>query len=133
MLFFSFIPILGLSLAVGALVLKFKEIHNVINVLQFVLGSLMGIFFPITLLPIFVQYLAITFPGTWIAQDIRFVVAGSPPMATLLGIEALIGNQSLVFDGVMLVILALVWGYFGWNIFSRTLTILKEKEGLGAF
>lgn len=133
MLILGFVPVLGLSMAIGAMVVRFKEINNILNVLQFFFGSLMGVFFPITMLPLAGQVLSFLFPGTWLVQDIRYVVAGSPPMLTLLGLEKVLGNFPVLFDFLVLLVLAVAWAFAGWAVFSRTLGRLKKNEGIGQY
>ena len=132
-LFVSFIPILGVTLALGAVIIRFKEVEHLLNVIQFMIGSLMGVFFPIVLLPIYMQIIGLLFPGTWMLQDIRYIITGSPPVTSLLAVNTLIGIQPIFLDIFILIILTLSWGFAGWFIFSRTLGRMKRNEGIGEF
>lgn len=129
----GFIPLLGLSMALGAFIIRFKEINNALTIFQFVLGTIMGVFFPITILPFVVQIISITFPGTWIVQDIRYVVTGSPPMLVILGLNNVFGNIPILFDFGALVILAVVWALAGVVVFSRTLKRMEKEEGISQY
>ena len=129
----GFIPLLGLSMALGAFIIRFKEINNVLSIFQFILGTLMGVFFPLTVLPFVVQIISITFPGTWIVQDIRYIVTGSPPMLVILGLNKIFGYIPILFDFVALVILAIIWAFAGMIIFSRTLKSMEKEEGISQY
>ena len=126
----GFIPLLGLSLASGAIVLHYKEVYNIVGSMQMFFGVLIGVFFPITLLPIIIQVLSLLFPGTWIVQDVRYIIAGSPPMLVVYGLENVFGNFPIVFDTIILLFLTGLWAIGGWYLFSRMLRNLKREEGL---
>ena len=129
----GFIPLLGLSMALGAFIIQFKEVSNVLTIFQFLLGTFMGVFFPITILPIVVLVVSILFPGTWIVQDIRYIVTGSPPMLVILGLQNVIGNIPLIFDFIAILILAVLWTVAGVIIFSRTLKKMEKNEGISNY
>jgi ABC-2 type transport system permease protein len=129
----GFIPLLGLSMLLGALIIRFKEVNNILSVLQFLLGSLMGVFFPLTVLPAVVQIISALFPGTWIVQDIRYVIAGSPPMLVIFGLDSIFGNIPIIFDFFALIVLAVFWTFAGIVIFSRTLKRMEKEEGISQY
>lgn len=129
----GFIPLLGLSMALGAFIIRFKEISNVLTIFQFILGTLMGVFFPITILPFVVQVMSVLFPGTWIVQDIRYIVTGSPPMLVILGLNKFFGNIPLLFDFIGISILAVIWALAGILIFSRALKRMEREEGISQY
>ena len=93
----------------------------------------MGVFFPITILPFVVQIISITFPGTWIVQDIRYIITGSPPMLVILGLNNIFGNFPILFDFLALVLLAIAWAFAGIIIFSRTLKKMEKEEGISQY
>ena len=109
------------------------EISNVLSIFQFILGTLMGVFFPITILPFEVQIISILFPGTWIVQDIRYIVTGSPPMLVILGMNKYLGNIPILFDFIAICILAIVWALAGIIIFSRSLKRMEKEEGISHY
>ena len=129
----GFIPLLGLSMALGAFIIRYKEINNVLSIFQFILGTLMGVFFPITILPFVVQVVSVLFPGTWIVQDIRYVITGSPPMLVILGMNKFFGNIPIMFDFIAIIILAIVWALAGIVVFSRTLKRMEKEEGISQY
>ena len=93
----------------------------------------MGVFFPITILPFVVQVVSVLFPGTWIVQDIRYVITGSPPMLVILGMNKFFGNIPIMFDFIAIIILAIVWALAGIVVFSRTLKRMEKEEGISQY
>ena len=116
------IPLYGMSLLFGALVLKVKESNALINLMQWVVSFLMGIFFPIAVLPPFVKVLAFAFPPTWMTNGVR---------SALLGVGFFFGQWYLD--------LAVLWAFmlfaplFGFWVFNRVESGLKKNEGIGQF
>ncbi len=121
-LLFGLIPIYGLSFLLGALVLKVKQANSLLSTLQWVVGSLMGVFFPVTVLPVTFQVLAYLFPGFWLNYNIQ---------AALMGLEwffiNMYGHLSILF------IFAITCPLIGYMIFSKTEYRSKRAEGIGQF
>lgn len=121
-LLFGLIPIHGLSFLLGALVLKVKQANNLFNTLQWVLGIFMGVFFPITILPVIFQILAFLFPGFWLNYSIQ---------ASLMGLEwffiNIYGHLAVIF------VFILVCPLIGYWVFSKTESRTKKGEGIGQF
>ncbi len=129
------IPMMGLSYFIGALVLKFKEVFSLINMLQWALGLIMGIYAPWTTLPWVLKTMSILFPATWSLTDARAIIAGSPPMLSLLSLE--LGLETLglpLFWGqIIVLIFGLFWCIVGYLIFSKIETRIKKNEGLSQY
>ncbi|MFX1298705.1 MAG: ABC transporter permease, partial [Promethearchaeota archaeon] len=85
-LIFGLIPIYGLSFLLGALVLKVKQANSLLNTLQWGIGIIMGVFVPITALPIYIQIISLTFPGFYLNYSIQ---------AALINLEWFFGNMYL--------------------------------------
>lgn len=75
---------MGFGLLYGALVLRFKNVGPLNNILQFVLLGLSGIFYPVSSLPHQVQLVSLAIPFTYIAEILRFHAMHVP---TLLPVE----------------------------------------------
>ncbi|MHA1214708.1 MAG: ABC transporter permease [Candidatus Hodarchaeales archaeon] len=121
-LLFGLIPIYGLSFLLGALVLKVKQANSLINTLQWVIGVIMGVFFPITVLPIFFQLAAYIFPGYWLNYSIQ---------AALIDLDWFFFN---VYGHLaVLFVFALLCPYIGYWIFAKTESRSKRAEGIGQF
>ncbi len=121
-LLFGLIPIHGLSFLLGALVLKVKQANNLFNTLQWVLGIFMGVFFPITVLPVMFQIVAIIFPGFWLNYSIQ---------ASLMGLEwffiNIYGHLGVLFAFV------LVCPLIGYWVFDKANSRSRKAEGIGQF
>jgi ABC-2 type transport system permease protein len=116
------IPLYGMTLLFGAVILKLKEANSLINLMQWVVNFLMGVFFPITIFPPLVKGLALLFPPTWMTNGVR---------SALLGIGFFFGEWYLD--------LAVLWGFmiiaplFGYWVFMKVENGVKRNEGVGQF
>jgi ABC-2 type transport system permease protein len=116
------IPLYGLTLLFGALILKVKEANSLINVMQWGVSFLMGVFFPIAIFPPLLRAVALMFPPTWMTNGVR---------SSLLGVGFFF--ETWYFD------LAILWGFllvipfFGYWVFARTETSIRNNEGIGQF
>lgn len=116
------IPLYGVAMLFGALVLKVKESNALVGLMQWVVSFLMGIFFPVTVLPPFVRAIALAFPPTWMTNGVR---------SALLGVGFFFGQWYLD--------MAVLWAFvffaplFGFWVFNRVETGIKRNEGVGQF
>ena len=121
-LLFGLIPIYGLSFLLGALVLRVKQANSLLNTLQWIVGAFMGVFFPITVLPVTFQIISYLFPGFWLNYNIQ---------AALMGLDwffvNIYGHLGVLF------VFALTCPLIGYLIFSRTESRSKKAEGIGQF
>lgn len=116
------IPLYGMALIFGAVVLKVKESNAVVNLMQWVVSFLMGIFFPVTVLPPFVRVIAWLFPPTWMTNGVR---------SALLGVGYFFGEW--YFDFAVLWAFIFVAPLFGFWVFQRTERGIQRNEGVGQF
>lgn len=121
-LFLGIIPLYGVSLLYGAIVLKFKEANAMIQLAQWLVSLLMGIFFPITIFPPLLRAVALLFPPTWMNNGVR---------AALLGVGWFF--QTWYFDLAVLAAFCVVTPILGYRVFSETERRIKYNEGLGQF
>jgi|Deesub1362A_J573_1020465.scaffolds.fasta_scaffold02312_6 ABC-2 type transport system permease protein len=70
------IPVFGLTLFFGALILQVKEANALINLMQWGVTLLMGIYFPVVMLPPLLRWLALAFPPTWMLNGVRSALLG---------------------------------------------------------
>lgn len=116
------IPLYGMTLLFGAVVLKVKESNSLIQLMQWVVSFLMGIFFPIAILPPAVRLAALLFPPTWMTNGVR---------SALLGVGFFFNEWYLD--------LAVLWAFllfaplFGTWVFGRVERGIKKNEGVGQF
>jgi len=116
----GFIPLLGMSVFFGALVLKIKEPWSFFNFLTAFLVFIAGVFYPITVLPPIARYIAVLFPATIQIADAR---------AVLMHIDYIFDPA---IDILILLSYAIFWPIFGAVMFKRTESELKLKGSIGA-
>jgi ABC-2 type transport system permease protein len=116
------VPLYGMALIFGAVVLKVKESNAIVNLMQWVVSFLMGLFYPVAVLPPAVKALALLFPPTWMTNGVR---------SALLGVGYFFGEWYLD--------LAVLWAFllfaplFGFWVFNRTERSIQRNEGVGQF
>lgn len=116
------LPLLGVAAIFGAVILKVKESNALIGLMQWVLSFLMGIFFPVAVLPSFLRWVAFLFPPTWMTNGVR---------SALLGIGFFFGEWYL--DFAVLWTFALLAPAFGFWLFRRVEGGIQRNEGVGQF
>jgi ABC-2 type transport system permease protein len=116
------IPLYGFTFLFGAVVLKVKESNALIGLMQWVVSFLMGIFFPIAILPPVVRLFALLFPPTWMTNGVR---------SALLGVGFFFGEWYL--DMAVLWTFMLVAPLLGAWVFRRTELNIRRNEGIGQF
>jgi ABC-2 type transport system permease protein len=116
------IPLWGTSFFFGSLILKIKEGGTLINLLQWIISFLMGIFYPVTVFPVFLQYIALSFPPTWMNQGTR---------AGLLNLSYFLGSWYM--DLAVLWGFALIMPFLGLSVFRWMENHLRANEGVGQF
>lgn len=115
------IPMYGLSFVVGAIVIKFKESNSILNILQTFFAFIMGIFYPVTIFPMYLRIIAYFLPLTIPLQDAR---------AVLLNTSFVI---DLWIDLSIIGIFIIIWPLLGYLIFTRLEEALKKGEGVGGY
>ena len=116
------IPLYGVTFLFGALVLKVKESPSIINMMQWIINLLMGVFFPVTVLPPFLRWLAQLFPPTWMVNGVR---------SAILGVGFFLDEWYLD--------LAVLWAFmifaplFSMWVFRRVESNLRRNDGIGKF
>lgn len=116
------VPLYGLTLLFGAVILKLKEANALVGLMQWGVSFLMGVFFPIVVFPAALKAIALLFPPTWMANGVR---------ASLLGIGYFFGEWYLD--------LAVLWAFlfvaplFGYWVFTRVENDVRRNEGMGQF
>ncbi len=121
-LFVGLIPLWGLAFLFGAFILKVKEANSVVNSAQWVVSFLMGVFFPIAFFPPFLQWVALSFPPTWMNNGVR---AALQDLAFFFG--------TWYFDLAVLFVFAAVVPFLGYSVFLRTEHHMKKNEGVGQY
>lgn len=121
-MFFGMLPLYGITLMFGALVLKLKEAGSLISVMQWVVSFLMGIFYPVTIFPPLLRLVALAFPPTWMTNGVR---------SAILGVGFFFSEWYLD--------LAMLWAFMfiaplaGYWVFHRVEQGIQRNEGMGQF
>jgi ABC-2 type transport system permease protein len=116
------IPLYGIMLVFGALILKIKEANAIINLAQWVLNLLMGVFYPIAVLPPLARFAALLFPPTWMTNGVR---------SAILGVGFFFQEWYLDF--------AVMWAFLiiaplvGIWVFRKAENSVRRSEGVGKF
>lgn len=116
------LPLYSLTLLFGAVVLKVKEANALINLMQWGVSFLMGVFFPITVFPPLLRVIAMLFPPTWMTHGVR---------SALLGVGFFFG--SWYKDLAVLWIFLIITPFFGYWVFTRTEISIRRNEGMGQY
>jgi len=116
------IPLFGMTLIFGALVMKVKEANSLVNLMQWAVSLLMGVFFPVAVFPPLMRWLALAFPPTWMVNGVR---------SALLGVGYFFNEWYLD--------LAVLWGFLliapllGMWVFSGMERNIRRREGMGEY
>lgn len=121
-LLLGLVPVYGLSLIYGAVVLRLKEAGALIQIAQWLTSLLMGIYFPITVFPPLLRWIALVFPPTWMNNGIR---------AALLGVGWFF--DSWYADLGVLAVFAVIMPVLGYNLFAVVERKMQRNEGVGTF
>ncbi len=116
------LPLYGIILLFGALVLRVKEANALLNLMQWVVSFLMGIFYPVLIFPPLLRLIAWLFPPTWMVNGVR---------SALLGVGFFF--QEWYLDMAVLWAFMLVAPLVGIWVFQRVERGLKYNQGIGQF
>jgi ABC-2 type transport system permease protein len=116
------IPLYSLTLLYGAVILKVKEANALVNLMQWGVSFLMGVFFPIAIFPPMLKLISLMFPPTWMTNGVR---------SALLGVGYFFEEWYL--DLAMLCAFLLIAPLVGYWIFNHTEVSVRKNEGVGQF
>ena len=116
------VPLYGMTLLFGALVLWVKQANALIGLMQWAVSFLMGVYFPVHFLPPVIRALALAFPPTWMTNGVR---------AAILGVGYFLGTWYR--DWAVLWAFFVVAPWFGREVFQRTENRLRRNQGLGQY
>lgn len=116
------LPLYGVALLFGAVVLKLKEAAALIGLMQWLVSFLMGIFYPVTVFPPLVRAIALLFPPTWMTNGVR---------SSMLGVGFFFGEWYK--DLAVLWVFLFIAPMFGYWVFQRVENGVRRNEGVGQF
>jgi len=115
------IPLMGLALFFGALVLKLKEPWAFFNFLTAFMVFICGVFYPITILPPIARAIAVVIPITIAIADAR----------------AIIFHLNFIFnpkiDLILLIVYAFLWPLLGMHMYKRVEKELRQRGEITVF
>lgn len=120
-LFLGIFPLTGFAMMIGGLVVKIKEAEGVIRLLQPFIAFLIGIFYPITMMPYFIRMIAIVIPLTISLQDMR---------AVLLHLEYVFNPY---LDILILLVYTALWPMVGLSVYSFVEKRAKKEGTIGGY
>lgn len=100
------IPLFGIGFLFAGFVLKFKEPYIFTQIVNLLFATLTGTYYPVSLLPYWVQLLSGALPQTYVIEDMRRIVLANQTLVSLYG---------SIF---VLLVLALAYPTFGYAIFK---------------
>jgi ABC-2 type transport system permease protein len=115
-------PLYALAFLFGALVLKVKETNALVGLMQWLVSFLMGIFFPLAVLPPLVRWVALAFPPTWMVNGVR---------SALLGVGFFF--ETWYLDLAVLGSFLLFVPWFSIWVFRQVEQGLRRNQGVGEF
>jgi len=116
------IPLYSLTLLYGAIILKLKEANALINLMQWGVAFLMGIYYPIAVLPPLAKVIALLFPPTWMTNGAR---------SAILGVGYFF--EKWYFDLAVLWTFMVITPFIGLWVFRRVEAHVRRNEGVGTF
>lgn len=112
----------GLSFIFGAMIMRVKEANSVIQLIQWVVPFFMGVYFPVTMFPPLMRFIAMTFPPTLMNDAMR---------SALLNISSLYGPGYVVIG--LMFMAAWITPLLGYEFFGLMERRIRRNEGVGQY
>jgi len=107
MLLIGLIPLFGMGFLFSGFVIKFKEPYIFTQMVNLIFGTLTGTYYPVTILPYWVQFLSGILPQTYVISNMRQIILANQSLVSLYG---------SIF---ILLALALVYPTIGYTVFKK--------------
>jgi ABC-2 type transport system permease protein len=117
-LLIGLIPLFGIGFLFAGFVLRFKEPYMFTQILNLIFATLTGTYYPVSLLPYWVQFLSGALPQSYVVENMRRIVLADQTLVSVYG---------SVF---ILVALAVAYPALGYAVFKR---IEKKASVTGEF
>jgi ABC-2 type transport system permease protein len=112
------IPLFGIGFLFAGFVLRFKEPYMFTQILNLLFATLTGTYYPVSLLPYWVQFVSGALPQSYVVEDMRRIILANQTLVSIYG---------SVF---MLVVLAVAYPTLGYAVFK---SIEKRATVTGEF
>ena len=106
-LLIGLIPLFGIGFLFSGFVIKFKEPYIFTQMVNLIFGTLTGTYYPVTILPYWVQFLSNVLPQTYVISNMRQIVLANQTLVNLYG------------SIIVLLALALIYPAIGYVVFKK--------------
>ena len=113
-LLIGLIPLFGIGFLFAGFVLRFKEPYIFTQIVNLLFATLTGTYYPVSLLPYWVQFVSGALPQTYVIEDMRRIVLANQTLVSLYG---------SIF---ILLALAIVYPTLGYAVFKQ----LEKKASM---
>jgi len=117
-LLIGLIPLFGIGFLFAGFVLRFKEPYIFTQIVNLLFATLTGTYYPVSLLPYWVQFLSSGLPQTYVVEDMRRIVLAN---------QTLVNAYGSIF---VLLVLAVAYPTIGYAVFK---TIERRASMTGEF
>jgi len=107
-------PLFGVCFVFSGIIIRFKEPYVFVQIVNVLFAVLTGTYYPVALLPLWVQFLSGLLPQTYVIEDMRQIILANQNLVSLYG------------NIFVLVALALTYPTVGYGIFKR----IEKKAGV---
>ena len=115
-------PLYAIAFLFGSLVLKMKKSEAILGLIEWGACFLMGVYYPLTMLPPLARALALLFPPTWLINGVR---------SALLGAGFFF--ERWYYDMAVLCLFLIFTPLFTLWVFRRVENNIRHNEGIGQF
>ncbi len=84
-LLIGLVPLFGIGFLFAGFVVKFKEPYVFVQIVNLLFATLTGTYYPVTLLPYWVQFLSGALPQTYVIDAMRRIVLANQTLVSLYG------------------------------------------------
>jgi len=85
MLLIGLIPLLGIGFLLAGFVVRFKEPYIITQMVSLLFATLTGTYYPVTILPVWVQFFSYMLPQTYVIDGMRQIVLANRTLVELYG------------------------------------------------
>jgi ABC-2 type transport system permease protein len=108
------VPLFGIGFLFAGFVIRFKEPYMFTQILNLIFATLTGTYYPVSLLPYWVQFLSGALPQSYVVENMRRIVLADQTLVSLYG------------SMFILVALAVAYPALGYAVFKR----IEKKAGV---
>lgn len=118
---FSTLPLFGISFVIAGVMVRFKEPGGFISIVNLLMAILMGVYYPVSILPSWAQLASKFLPQTWALQAMRMILLSKISLSVLLP------------NYIALAAMAVVYPIIGYSVFKLYLDKAAVSGDLSKF